>query len=355
MVKNAKKLKREMKRLMNKRLAEFDARRASGAFKSRNKPKARRKKGKRLGRSGDGGAVVREYINTLNDPFVHGPVRIGWGTMVPTNLYTATYRASMTANADGSFGVGLLPSLGNTNANIYFNNAGAGVATWTAQKYNNGTAIAAAVNECRIVSGGIKVFPMVPGTGAPGVIYAGSIPSATASDVGAQTLNNLAAVPFLKIGYGATGACAMIHPVDPVSYEFTNLALAGYNAGTLTTSSVPLIVGLGFPASITVFVEAVLNIESVSEFSTTAAITNPELVANDTKTMTDYFPSIEAMWSKIKQYVPESSQVYEAATRIPDVARRARGAYNLYKTARSEYFGAGNPVGNQMLIEELVD
>lgn len=353
--------KAKLIKLMNKRLAQFDARLAKKtaatavvAFKA---PKQRKRK---INSSNKLSPVVTQYINTINDPFTHGPLRLGWGTMVPTNLYTAILRTSFTGNADGSFGVAMMPSLGGANNNIWFNNAGAGVATWNAQAYANGTNIYNMIKECRIVSGGVKVFPMVPGTAAPGVLYAGSLPALTVTDFGATTINTFAAVPYLKIGYGATGGCAVIHPIDPVSFEFTSIAGTGYQTGTLANSSSPIIVGLGFPASTVVFVEVVLNIEAINETSVTAVITNPELRSSDaTNDLTDAFPSVENMWKTIKSYLPESSSVYEAATQLPSIARKANQAYGMYSRVKESYQGIRsdyfrNPTANTLTIEEIV-
>jgi len=294
--------------------------------------------------------AIAKYANTLNDPFEHGPIRLGWGCLVPSDLYTGLCRGNFTTNADGSFALALTPSLGSSTPAIYQNISGHAGTTWTnGQAFSGVTAIAASCGEARVVSAGIKVFPMVPATGTPGVLYAGCINATSVADLTAKSVDTLASCPSLNNGYGATGGCALVHPLGPDSFRFNTAPVIGYTGGSVFDSGAAVIAGQGFPASTLVYFEAVINLEGIQEFGNSAPLTNPEILVEPS--LTDTFPSIESMWKTIKQYVPSAGQVYEGATRIPDIARKTSSIYNAYKRTRGEYFS--NVGTNRMIIEEL--
>jgi len=296
------------------------------------------------------------YVNTLNNPFNYPPIRLGWGTMVPTNLCTAYARGSFTTNADGSFAISTTPDI---QAGVSYTTAGAGTATWgQLSQYANRASLQALIQEGRVVSGGIKVMPQVPATAVPGVLYAGSIPSINPGQLFASSPNTLSAAPQLKVGYGATGACSVTRPLDPTSYEFTVSVVLGYSSSTVLATSCPIIVGIGFPASTTVYYEAVLNIEGISTNNSTSALQSPEINANDDAALAASHTSIESMWQSIKSYVPDSSSVNTASSAIQGVARAAVSAgyaanylRSSYQQTRANYFRS--PDNNRVTIEEM--
>ncbi len=302
--------------------------------------------------------ALMSYINTLINPFEYPPVRLGWGTMVPTNLYTAIQRFTITASSDGYFAVFMSPTLAASSNSGYQNVSTGGAATWTpTPAYPNASAILAACSEGRIISGGIKVFPQVAATSPPGILYAGSIPATAAATLYGSTLPTLIAQSYFKVGYGATGACALIHPTDPYSFVNTLGAITGYSPTVNVTSTTPIIIGTGFPSSCSVVVEFVLNLETIlGAIDASAALTNPGIMDSDTDTtMSSLFTNVETMWRTVKQYVPSSSSVNEAATNIQAVGNLYANARNVYNNAnrreRQQYFA---PIqGNRVIVEEM--
>jgi len=295
---------------------------------------------------------ARHYINSLNNPFEHSGVRLGWGTLVPSSLYTAYYRGTITTNVDGSFALAQLPSSGTNTLNLFYNVSGASTATWVPVAYTNATALASVMTEARIVSGGIKVLPQIAATAVPGALFAGSIPSMTNTIVTSATPQQLASSPHCKIGYGATGASAVIHPLDPNSFVFANSTAIGLTGGTLAQSSTPVIAGTGFPASTLVYFEAVLNMESISTFSSSAsALTTPSISTNEEQTLSSYFPSIESMWSAISSYIPSAASVNEASSHIPDIANNVLRSAQTANSIRNQFFRM--PQQNRVLIQEM--
>lgn len=293
------------------------------------------------------------YVNTLRDPFEYPAVRVGFGTMVPTSLYTAYYRGIFVCNADGTFAVFQSPTLGTTASGLYFNNTGAATTTWTALDYINKGTLSGVMSECRIVSGGIRVLPQVPATAAPGIGYAGSFPSATTNTLVVAAPNTLVSSPHLIMGRAAEGACALVRPVDPDSFTFTNYNMTGFPTNTINPSSTPMIILTGLPPLSTLIVEAMLNLESISSYQTAGqALTNPELVASVQETLADRFSNIEQMFRRASAYIPTSGQINTAATlvqAIGSVGRRVHRVLNP-RTALSGYSGGAQ---SSVRIEEV--
>jgi hypothetical protein len=255
--------------------------------------------------------VVADYIATLSDPFCYGPLRLGWGTMIPTGLGTAFYRAPVAAASDGTFAFFVMPYLRNTTGQygVFYNTAGLTTATWTPQGWANQAAYANLASQVRCVSIGLKVYPQVPLTSAPGVIYSGSIPEATIGGLTTNTIQFLAGSPYLETGYGNVGAMATGRPIDPLSYAFQAFLADGASVSNSSPISVPIILGTGFPANTNVIVEAVLNFEY--ELSTSwndQVLPGPmEGGAELDESLSSSFPNIETMWAAIRRRLPPVS------------------------------------------------
>lgn len=304
-------------------------------------------------------SAVAAYINTLNNPFEYPPVKLGWGTMVPTSLYTCFGRGSFTSSStDGSFALVLDPSIGSANAPFHIFNTTATSTASTTAGYSNATPVSAAVGEARVVSAGIKVIPMVPATSVPGVLYAGCIPGVAPNQIfGVETPTTFSTMPFLDVGYGATGASAMIHPMDPVSFQFQYATDVGQvvTGTNLWDTGVAVIAGLGFPNSTIVYYEIVLNLEATNPMGIGAqAMTSPDLRDDDGARLSSYFPSVENMWSYISRYVPKASSVAHAATEIARTVPAALNAVNQVRRLRNDYFAGQGLIQpyNRMIIEE---
>jgi hypothetical protein len=266
------------------------------------------------------------YVNTLADPWQHGPCRIGFGTLVPTQLATAFLRTTLVSNADGTLAVAIIPQLVNM---LFYNASGLAGISWSSANASNATAIQASMTEGRVVSGGIRAFPQIPGTSAPGVIYAMMAPSVNTNFLGTTSPTSLLASPQCKLGYAAAGGSAVILPIDPVSFQFNVGAISGFAGNANLPTSVAILVMTGLPASSNVLIEASLNIEGIMSTASTGAITTPGQDVAEYKTLADYFPSLDRLWSTVKRMVPEPATVnagFATAARISRV-------YNDYSRA----------------------
>ena len=110
---------------------------------------------------------------SLQDPWEHGPINLGYGTLVETVKMTGYARGSITVNADGTFAVLVLPQ---TSAMVYTNVSGSAGTTWVSNAAYNQSALAAQAIEARITSGGLRIFALFPETASSGVLFAGSFP-----------------------------------------------------------------------------------------------------------------------------------------------------------------------------------
>lgn len=290
------------------------------------------------------------YVNTVRDPWLHGPCRIGFGTMVPTQLVTGYVRQTVSANADGSLAIFMVPGVLNT---ITYDNGGAAVAAWTSASCTNSSAIQALASEFRIVSGGIRAIPQVPGTAAPGLAYVGSLPAATSIGMVANSPNTLIANPLLRMGYAASGASAVLLPVDPRSFEFGAEPGGGYATTQSYPVSTPVIVFTGLPASATVLIEGVINLEAIqSSSSISGALQNLGRSDEDQPTLADHFSSRDQLWNAARRMIPSAATVAEGFSHIASATVNAARAYSAYRSIRGQMFNA--PAGaNRLVIEEV--
>jgi hypothetical protein len=258
------------------------------------------------------------YLNTIADPWQHGPCRIGFGTLVPTQLATCFLRTTLVSNADGSIAIALIPNIVNM---LFYNVSGLAGVAWASVNGTNNAAIASTMTEGRIVSGGLRAFPQVPGTAAPGVIYSMTVPSTNTNFLGTTSPAGLLSSPQCKIGYAAAGGSAIILPVDPVSFQFNVGTIAGFAGNANLPTSVAILIMTGLPASSNVLVEASLNIEGVMSTSSTGSITTPGQDAGEQRTLADYFPSLDSLWSTVKRLVPEPATVNSGFASAARIAR----------------------------------
>jgi hypothetical protein len=297
------------------------------------------------------------YVATVTNPWAVGPCRIGFGTLVPTQLYTGYARFKVTASSDGAIAFAMVPSLVST---IQYANTSGASTTWnTPISCTNAVAIQAACGQARVVSAGIKAMPLIPATSSPGMLFAGSIPSTTISTVTAISANNLAQFPGLKQGRAITGGSAISEPIDPDSFNMWSSVVNGFGNGTLFVNSCPVIVMLNLPASCDVWVEVCVNIEGILiANSSSAAITNPSVSNESQTTLSDYFPSLESLWNYAKSMIPSAGAVNEGFTTAAQTTASAVHAVRTLRTARNVFFPPAplNAYANNMArIEEVPD
>jgi hypothetical protein len=279
--------------------------------KSKSKPsKAVRFGGPKNNLSSEVQNVSREYLKTLADPWQYANVKLGWGCMVPSRLAQVYLRGVTTANADGSLALAPLPDV--TTGLFVFAGGAASVSASSNVVPTDSAAIQANFNEARIVSMGIKAYPVIAATSVPGVCYAGSLTGMTDTILNGLCVNDFASFPTSTMFHGAAGASATGRPVDPTSFQFqpeyvdTNGWAASANNTTEIPFSIPYVAFLGLPNGASVAYELCINLEGVQKLKHSAA---PLGIQDDNgPTLSKYFPSADTMWNVLKKYMPMVSQ-----------------------------------------------
>jgi len=259
--------------------------------------------------------LALRYLATLNDPFDHGAISLGFGCFQPSALGTMFYRASILTASDGTFTVAQQPFLNTTittSKPIGINVSGGPNLTWSTVNYANVNAFQSTVQDARIVSMGMKVIPLVSPINNPGSLYAGTIPSLDTQQITDATLGLSASLlqtsPYLKVGYGNCAAIALSRPEDSTSFEFLASVAGAPSSTTSQVMSTNFIVGVGYPASTTIVVECVVNFEYFNSYTSSAVMGHP-LEGNDGDTLARAYPNAEALWSLIKPRLTDPGTV----------------------------------------------
>lgn len=219
---------------------------------------------------------VAAYRRTLEDPFEYPGVKLGFGTMTPTTLGALYVRQSFTANADGSFEICVHPNAA-ANGFAFTSNSGAATTpTWTGNSASNGTAVTSAFTVGRVVSMGLRARVLQAQTAAPGILagYANQSIEVGNTPLLATTPNGFYGIPNVHLAYGSETIEVLWRPRGPEDFDFASMGVttAGcFGSGGLYVS------GTGFPASVTVFYEAILHFEAQLG---TPSISNPSDISD---------------------------------------------------------------------------
>jgi hypothetical protein len=256
--------------------------------------------------------LTADYLKSLVDPFEFSGPKLGWGTMVPTRVVQAYTRGTATANADGSLVLLAAPTCTGMVA-IY--NGGAAVAgpTSVLNAGDQGT-IQSSFTDGRIVSIGIRSYPVIAATSVPGIAYAGALPCPLIADMvvatGSLTPNDFVLFPSSHMSIGRDGCSATGRPSDPSSFIFTPYPITGANAPDVDVPfSVPYNCYEGLPASAVVAYEVCLNIEGTTKESHGSVALG--LADDSGGVLSDVWNSIEQLWSGVKNILPSPGRAME--------------------------------------------
>lgn len=308
-------------------------------------------------------SFLNQYVNTVCDPWEHGPLKLGYDCMVNTVLATGFYRSSLTVNAtDGSFAIACFPSC---NSCIWTYTAGLSSATTGQFNCQNATGITTQLTTARVVSGGIRAFALFPETSAPGVLYAGIVPSITATALATFTTSSYSNLPGSELGIGTKGARSCILPLDNNSFQFNTLTLGSYPSNNLVSipSAVPFIMGQGFPAGTTIWYEFIINLEGIESSATVNTVgINPEAPSD---VASNHFATPERLYSAARAIMGSTTVmdgVQNLASRLnPSVGQAiglARSAFGYGRNLRNSLLASGRDSArisnqNSIVIEEM--
>jgi len=289
--------------------------------------------------AGQGGNFLAAYVNTLNDPFEYSGLKLGYDCLVDSTIAVGYLRLSIATNADGSFAVYSYPAA--TGNFLTYNNAGAATATWNGNGAANVANLTATFSGARVISGGIRVRVNYPLTSAPGTLFAGTVPMTSYSVMNTLNPTNLVNQSFSDMIDSSREASALMRPQDNDSFVFYVSNLTGWTAGSQSQMSIPFIAGLGFPASTTVWIEAVQNYECLANVTANGSsfgsnTPNPEPVA------ADYFASPERLFRAAQSHLTPAA-LADAADKLGKMAsgvatvRKAFGLGRNWMNARRLY------------------
>jgi hypothetical protein len=289
------------------------------------------------------------YATLLNNPFTAPPCRLGFGTMVPTQLGTATYRLTTSCNADGSLGVMVSPYLGQTTAPIAINNAGAGTNIWTGTNFQNIAQYPTSLlTELRVISLGLKVTPLVAATATPGICFAGQVAGYSQNQLTGLNLNYLASITSLESFVTNNHTVqASARPVDNAAYEFLIGAATGAGNNVYSMST-PVITFTGYPASSNMLIEIYMNFEFVPITTTTTSRSYDLNSSIDVDKISKHFVSEQSLWDWTVSRLNHAATIINYATSPENLLRShyvGSVAARAYRTLQA------NRNNNRRLIE----
>jgi hypothetical protein len=245
---------------------------------------------------------------------------------------------------------------------LWTNNAGITTTpNWSFDGAANFTALTSQIDMGRVVGMGLRVYPQVALTAAPGLIYSGVVPRCSLGEFAAQmalTTNNRANLPYNQFFLGRTGntECNQIcwRPTDISEFVFHDVdaAFASVTAGVVTVPTAAALVAssdldtggsfcqlslTGLPSSTPVYVECIIHLECTSSSKTiandTASDSSP-MVCDDRS-----LSSIESAYRLLQKWLPSPSQAIEAFDRFTNsqVAQAALKYARGYENRRNGF------------------
>lgn len=334
-------------------------------------PRRRRKRQNIPRTLGNLSPFTSAYLKCLSDPFTNPPVKAGFGTMVGTQIHTAYLRGSTTTSSAGNLNMFVLP---NPTSFVLINQAtgvssvpvGSVAALLSA---SNASVINQMANESRTLAMGLRIYPMIAGTVAPGIISLGCAPRCQVEDVVAATglvapttdvLTNLfnkstfavAQMPYLREHIARPGGADFFQvtwrPTDIKDFEFSpsDIPVISYTNSASYQPFLQIAYGAGgnqqdtqgsflaatfvaLPASTPVYYEVVLHMEMTTS---TDIIANTDFVGNQqgpSLASESGSPSFESLYRTIQPYLPSVDQVVGAASSLlaSPLVRSAASSY----------------------------
>jgi len=311
------------------------------ANKKRNTGRRRQTRGLLKGAFGN---CTVEYIKSIIDPFENVGPRLGWGTMIPTTVTQIYLRGFQNADANGNVQLILMPSA--KGMLIEWGGATNAYANGTSVDAINATSMNATFEAARIISLGLKSWPNLALTAAPGVLWSGAAILKYAEIQASLVSADFQAFPTTLVTRGVDGGTTTGRPIDPSSFEFQEYivdtvgwtGIPGTAEATLPFST-PYHVYTGIGNGTTVYYEAVINVEGTVALhhGSTPAISGQS--GDTSELLATEHGTIERMWNFVKEYLP-----YPSTPGINSVGVMAKEIANTAYTSLLSY--AGKAIGN---------
>lgn len=334
--------------------------RTTVVVQSKQRKRRRRKQRQVHVRRPLGGDLLQAYFDCLVDPFNNPPVRLGYGTMVPTQLHTAYLRTSINTSPSGNVTLICLPNPNNLVLATFANGMTELPLGGSANKFTaaNAGLLNTMYDQVRTVAMGLRVYPMIPATSVPGIVAMGCAPRSDLTDFVAATVGttpgngfanlstqSVSQMPYLREHMARPSAMDYFQttwrPTDLKDFEFhqADEAVINYSSNTVsspfydpvadaasgataaktisdTQGSYLVFTSQGLPASTTLYFEVVLHMEcidatnpiSTTDFSATKP--SRDTVADENPTV----PSVENLYRSFRNFLPNVDTVAGAAT-----------------------------------------
>jgi hypothetical protein len=333
--------------LTEKATLRFERRKAARKTKRKNKSKVsivtrissklntNRKSRARKSHQNNKGISLPEdaYLDCLNDPFNHAAVPLGLGTMVPTETCEAYRRNNITAASDGSFAIVLNPSSCRFVTSAVSSVWGAFVSTdtttlgttptWTGvYPPQNVVSLVNDFDKVRVVSAGLRVFPVTAATATPGFIYAGlvlptnqqdvtatysTVPGGTGFIDGNSTVNPTKTVmslyPSLEYSVGNQPIQVNWRPCQLSDFTFSGDTEPNATVSLpVIDNQVPvlMVIGTGFPAGSSIGWDAICHLEG---YNSQKSSSSENTGYDERPTIITRYPSVEALWNRTSKYL----------------------------------------------------
>lgn len=261
------------------------------------------------------------YANTLNDPWQHPAVPIGFGTMVGTKTATAFYRGKLTSNAtDGSLTIFSFP--GSDVLGAYQTQTKSTSPAYGAYGFlidGSSAASRADFQSARPVSHAIRVTPLSSNNDKPVRVSAGLIPYSTLNQysvsdyrlaiMGAQTQELYAAhelTNHILSSGGGESVEVRWRPQDLESFNFRRdfLQFNTNESKTVLPSDGPVcVIAVQGPNSMEFEVDIVSRYEALPSW---AGLFAPAVAGKESK-LSDHYASLEKLWSTVSSMLTPDS------------------------------------------------
>jgi hypothetical protein len=210
------------------------------------------------------GGTLNAYLRLLSDPWYASPVRLGWGTFIPTSVRQGWLRNLVTPNATSTcFCVVSTPAIASSATLPCFSNyydaalgttAVSSSVSQLAFPATNATTLAVTADSARAIAGALRLTVRYPATSIRGSLYGLFVPDDTRATFLTGTYNyfiNLFATRTAQSVAGGEISCEVQYrPADVSSFQFGSGMVSNPAAGSASVG-VPqlIIIGVGWPAA----------------------------------------------------------------------------------------------------------
>lgn len=288
--------------------------------------------------------TAAQWLKALNDPFTHFPPRLGLGCMLPTEICSPFIKGSFTTNADGSFQLWVNPLLFDQSnaANgsfVSIDVAGHGTNATFAVGGNqlpaaNGPTINGSFDQYRVIAGAVRISALQALTAAPGIIYSsvypqdqnGKIPTGTG--LTPTNCDALSKYPMMESS----------RSIDPLQVNWrpdSQLCLESFQPQgvAVTNNTAPpslLVVGIGLPASTTIFYQVLFHLEAydVSQGVIGGQGDDSSFGSTAFETISGMFRSIATALSPVTETVVEQASINAQTLASNAMAMGTKYAFN---------------------------